>query len=323
MKKRSFIIGLIMILCLFVSACSSSQSNGNTGSEKGAAEAATRTYKSTRGNVKIPVKPKRIVTDFYAGELFSVGANVVGSGSWSFTNPFLKDKLKDVTDVGDPINIEKVMKLKPDLIVVMKDDNYDKLSKIAPTVVIPYNTAKNVQETVKMFGDIAGAKKEAEQFLADFDQKAKAARKKIDKVIDKNATFGIYENTDKGKFWVFNDNGGRGGQAVYNALGLKAPEKIEKDVINTGKMKELSLEVVPEYTADYMFVTDYNPNGDSKTLDKLKASAVWKNLDAVKNNRVFINDFDTFYPYDPISVSKQVDLITDMLVKREKENQKK
>ncbi|RCK13089.1 hypothetical protein DT075_04565 [Bacillus licheniformis] len=62
-----------------------------------------------------------------------------------------------------------------------------------------------------------------------------------------------------------------------------------------------------------MFVTDYNPNGDSKTLDKLKQSSIWKNLDAVKNNRVFINDFDTFYPYDPISVSKQVDLITEML----------
>lgn len=81
---------------------------------------------------------------------------------------------------------------------------------------------------------------------------------------------------------MFNDNGGRGGQAVYNALGLKAPEKIQKDIFKKGDIKELSLEVVPEYAADYMFVTDYNPNGDSKTLDKLKQSSIWKNLDAVK-----------------------------------------
>ncbi|KAA6447260.1 iron-hydroxamate ABC transporter substrate-binding protein [Bacillus swezeyi] len=320
MKKNLFIIGWVMLLCLVVSACGSATQSSDNGDKEEAGEEATRTYKSTRGDVEIPANPKRIVTDFYAGELFSVGANVVGSGSWSFTNPFLKDKLKDVTDLGDPINVEKVMKLKPDLIVVMKDDNYDKLSKIAPTVVVPYNTAKNIQETVKMFGDIAGAKEEADQFLADFEEKSKAAQKKITKVVDKNATFGIYENTDKGKLWVFNDNGGRGGQAVYNALGLKAPEKIEKDIIETGEMKEISLEVLPEYTADYMFVTDYNPNGDSKTLDKLKESSIWKNLDAVKNNRVFINDFNTFYPYDPISVSKQVDLITEMLVKRAEEN---
>ncbi|MBU8684102.1 iron-hydroxamate ABC transporter substrate-binding protein [Bacillus haynesii] len=318
MKKNLLIIGLVMLLCIVVSACGSG--NSSNGNKEKAAEETTRTYQSTRGNVDIPTHPKRIVTDFYAGELFTVGANVVGSGSWSFSNPFLKDRMKDVTDLGDPINVEKVMKLKPDLIVVMNDENYDKLSKIAPTVVIPYNTAKNVQETVKMFGDIAGAKEEAEQFLADFEQKSKAARKKIAQVVDKNATFGIYENTEKGQFWVFNDNGGRGGQAVYNALGLKAPEKIQKDIFKKGEIKELSLEVVPEYAADYMFVTDYNPNGDSKTLNKLKQSSIWKNLDAVKNNRVFINDFDTFYPYDPISVSKQVDLITEMLVKREKEN---
>lgn len=133
-------------------------------------------------------------------ELFSVGANVVGSGSWSFTNPFLKDQLKDVTDVGDPINVEKVMKLKPDLIVVMKDDNYDKLSKIAPTVVIPYNTAKNVQETVKMFGDIAGAKEQADKFLADFEKQSKAAQKKSPKSSTKMQHSAFMKTRIKGSF---------------------------------------------------------------------------------------------------------------------------
>ncbi len=32
-----------------------------------------------------------------------------------------------------------------------------------------------------------------------------------------------------------------GGQAVYNALGLKAPEKIQKDIFKKGDIKELSL----------------------------------------------------------------------------------
>ncbi|MGE9754344.1 iron-hydroxamate ABC transporter substrate-binding protein [Bacillus inaquosorum] len=321
MKKNTLLVGMLVLLLMFVSACSGTASKGSS-SDSASEKTEMRTYKSTKGNVNIPAHPKRIVTDFYAGELLSVGANVVGSGSWSFDNPFLKSKLKDVKDVGDPISVEKVMELQPDLIVVMNEENVDKLKKIAPTVVVPYNTAKNVEDTVSMFGDIAGAKDEAKSFMADFNKKAEAAKKKIAGVIDKDATFGIYENTDKGEFWVFNDNGGRGGQAVYNALGLKAPEKIEQDVIKKGEMKQLSQEVIPEYAADYMFITDYNPKGESKTLDKLKDSSIWKNLDAVKHNRVFINDFDTFYPYDPISVSKQVDLIADMLVKREKENQK-
>ncbi|MBG9770831.1 iron-hydroxamate ABC transporter substrate-binding protein [Bacillus vallismortis] len=320
MKKNILLVGMLVLLLMFASACSGTASKGSS-SDSDTEKTGMRTYKSTKGNVNIPAHPKRIVTDFYAGELLSVGANVVGSGSWSFDNPFLTSKLKDVKNIGDPISVEKVMELQPDLIVVMNEENVDQLKKIAPTVVVPYNTAKNVQDTVSMFGDIAGAKDEAASFIADFNKKAEAAKKKVAGVIDKDATFGIYENTDKGEFWVFNDNGGRGGQAVYNALGLKAPEKIEQDVIKKGEMKQLSQEVIPEYAADYMFITDYNPKGESNTLDKLKESAIWKNLDAVKHNRVFINDFDTFYPYDPISVSKQVDLIADMLVKREKENQ--
>lgn len=47
-------------------------------------------------------------------------------------------------------------------------------------------------------------------------------------MIGKDETVGLYETTDKGEIWIFNDNSGRGGQAVYNALGLKAPAKIEK-----------------------------------------------------------------------------------------------
>ncbi len=52
--------------------------------------------------------------------------------------------------------------------------------------------------------------------------------------------------------------------------------------MKTGAMKQVSQEVIPQYAADYMFITDYNPNGESKTFERLKDSSVWKNLDAVK-----------------------------------------
>lgn len=43
----------------------------------------------------------------------------------------------------------------------------------------------------------------------------------------------------------------------------------------------------------------------------------------MKNNRVFFNDFDTYYRYDPIAITGQIDMIVDMLVEREKENKVK
>ncbi|MDI6550014.1 iron(3+)-hydroxamate-binding protein yxeB, partial [Bacillus subtilis] len=76
------LVGRVVLVLLFVSACSGTASNGSS-SDSASEKTELRTYKSPKGNVNIPAHPKRIVTVFYAGELLSVGANVVGSGSWS------------------------------------------------------------------------------------------------------------------------------------------------------------------------------------------------------------------------------------------------
>ncbi|MBW7459410.1 ABC transporter substrate-binding protein, partial [Paenibacillus sepulcri] len=85
---------------------------------------------------------------------------------------------------------------------------------------------------------------------------------------------------------------------------------------------QLSMEVLPEYAADYMFLTTYDPEKKGDQLKKLKASGVWSGLDAAKNNRIFYNDYDTFYRYDPIAIVGQIDLIADMLIEQAKESQK-
>jgi iron complex transport system substrate-binding protein len=217
-------------LSVFISACSGSNNGSNSapasGDQKEPTSAETRSFKTVKGDIQIPVKPQRIVTDFYGGELLSVGANVVGVEPTAFQNPFLTDLLKEkgTKEVGDPTHLEKTLELKPDLIVVMKDTNYDALSKIAPTLYIPYGTTTNIYDTVKLFGDITGEKEKAEQFIAAFDKKAAEGRARLKGVIDEKATFGLYELTDKNALWIFGDNAGRGGQAIYNALKLYAEE---------------------------------------------------------------------------------------------------
>lgn len=333
LKKNSTIMisALILILSVLVSACGGtnntegSQATTNTPAaesetpETEAPAAQMRSYETAKGAVEIPTKPLRVVTDYYGGELLAVGANVVGVEPSAFDNPFLKEQLKGAEDVGAPINVEKVLELKPDLIVVMYDESYESLSKIAPTLHIPYGTATNIYETVKLFGDIAGAQDKAEQFIADFDKKAAEGREKLKGVVDENATFGLYELTDKGELWIFGDNAGRGGQAVYNALKLKMPavnKTAEEQTV------QLSLEVLPEYAADYMFLTTYDPEKKGEELKKLKESGVWSGLNASKNNTIFYNDFDTYYRYDPIAIMGQIDLIVEMIVKRAEENKK-
>jgi len=328
MKKLSVLLASIILLSVFIVGCGKSEDANEKNAEQEQAESGKnetetadqneemRDYETAKGVVKIPTHPKRIVTDFYGGELLSVGANVVGVEPTAFDNPFIKDLLKDASDIGQPVDAEKVLTLDPDLIVVMYDDNYDKLSEIAPTIHIPYGTATNIYETVQLFADITGNHEEAENFIQKFDEKAKEGRETIAQFIDPNATFGIYELTDKGDLWIFGDNAGRGGQVLYNALQLKMPHKNK----NEEQTLQLSMEVLPEYAADYMFLTTYDPENKGEELKKLKSSQVWQGLDAMKKNQVFYNDFDTFYRYDPLAIYGQIDLFVDMLVERNKEN---
>lgn len=330
-KSRFTAAALMLLLTILLTACggksnsssnpegaaataspASSSSSTEQPAAADAAETAVRDYETPKGTVKIPAKPKRIVTDFYGGELLSVGANVVGVEPSAFQNPFLTDLLKNTTDVGYPINAEKTLELTPDLIVVMYDGNYDALSKIAPTVYIPYGTATNIEETVKLFGDLVGTPDKAEAFLSDFHKKAAEGREKLKGIVKADDTFGIYELTDKGELWTFGDNAGRGGQVLYNALQLKMPKKNQ----NENQTLQLSMELLPQYAGDYMFLTTYDPEKKGDKLKELKASPVWKALPAAKNNRLFYNDFDTFYRYDPIAITAQIDLFVDMIVER-------
>ena len=318
--KLVFMTTMLVLLASMLIACNKSSTGADDKVKESEEEqqiVESRSFDTVKGTVEIPSEPKRIVTDFYGGELLSVDANVVGVEPTAFENPFITDLLKDAVEIGQPINVEKVLELEPDLIVVMYDENYEKLSEIAPTVHIPYGTATNIQETVKLFGDITGNHEEAERFITKFDQKAKEGREKLSNIIDANASFGIYELTDKGELWIFGDNAGRGGQALYNALQLNMPNENEEQTL------QLSMEVLPEYAADYMFLTTYDPENKGEALNNLKDSSIWQGLDAMKNNRVFYNDFDTYYRYDPIAIYEQIDLFVDMLIERNKEKQTK
>ncbi|WP_409177129.1 ABC transporter substrate-binding protein [Brevibacillus fortis] len=330
-KPVKAVLAVIFVFSLFLTACggantampapaTESASKPTDKSTEAPTENKMRTIETPKGTIQIPDKPQRIVTDYYAGELIAVGGNVIGAETEAFKSPFTVEQLKNAQDVGSPrINVEKTLELAPDLIVVMYDDNYEALSKIAPTVYLPYGTATNIYDTVKLFGEVVGDKEKADKFIADFDKKAAWGREKLKGIVDENATVGLYELTNKGDLWIFGDNAGRGGQTVYNALKLKMPhaDKSKEQTV------QLSMETLPEYAADYMFVTFYNPDKNSEALKTLQESAVWKVTPAAKNNQIFYNDYDTFYRYDPIAITAHIDMFVDMLIKRHEENKSK
>lgn len=201
MKKILFPLMLIFVLAL--SACgNSSSSSSNKGNQSTSSDKIT--YQSENGPVKLPAHPKRVVVlGSYTGNVMSLGVNLVGVDSWSKKNPRFQKELKNVEEVSDA-NVEKIMKLKPDVIIGLSNTkNVEKLKKIAPTVLFTYNKVDYLQQHIEI-GKVLNKEKEAKAWVKDFKKRAAEAGKEIKAKIGKDATVSVFESGTK-DLYVFGD----------------------------------------------------------------------------------------------------------------------
>ncbi|MBH5318293.1 ABC transporter substrate-binding protein [Paenibacillus sp. GSMTC-2017] len=325
LQKRTLLLIALVFVVIFVSACGNGQGTNNKGGTGEATETAvvaetadiseTRVYKSSHGDVEIPKIPKRIVAGGHLGSMIALGVKPVGAvKEWEADSPFLEGKVDGITDIGDPHDMETIISLKPDLIVLSYADDVEPFSKIAPTVLIPYESLKSVEEQITVIAELLGKEQEGKDWLAQFDENVVKSRDKVKSVIGENKSATIVAVMD-GTAGFLGDRFGRGGQVLYRILGMKAPEKVQKLIDGDGTVETVSLEILPEVAGgDYVFLSSFIENDPAK--DDLLQSGVWKNLDAVKNNRMFELDHQQFYFSDPISIQGQLNLITEMLTRK-------
>ncbi|MCC4311469.1 ABC transporter substrate-binding protein [Carnobacterium maltaromaticum] len=312
-KGLVFILGVLFVL----TGCGSNTSDTEKAQEKEAT--GTHLFKAANGEIEVPNNPKRVVVRTYMGHVLALDVPVVGATEWDLASPFIDKKVLDkIKDVGVPMNAEEVLALEPDLIITDTEDEVASLEKIAPTVLLPYDTVRNINESVDLFGELLNRKTEAEAWKKSFKENADKERARLAEVnFPMDATVGLYELQDS-KLFVFGSNFGRGGQVLTTGLGLKQQDNIQK-VSDGDGWKELSLEALPDYAADFLFFTSYTANGtESAELTALKANPIWKTIPAVEKNQVIELPFEKMYYYDPIAIQAQLKLITDKLIETQK-----
>ncbi|ULL17071.1 hypothetical protein DVH26_23080 [Paenibacillus sp. H1-7] len=126
-------------------------------------------------------------------------------------------------------------------------------------------------------------------------EKNEAAGKEIKAKLGDNVTVSVFETNTK-DFYVFGDKWARGTEILYQAMGLSMPDKIKSDALGPGFYK-LSQEVLPQYAGDYI-VLSRNLDADAAFKD----SAIWKNIPAVKNQRVIEIETKASSYSDPITL---------------------
>lgn len=266
--------------------------------------AATKKVTTIHGDVEIPTRPQRIVTDDYLGALIALDVIPIGTPGLHLKNLYFAEALAGIEDIGAYGNgsIEKIIDLQPDLIITSENDEtkYNLLSKAAPTISVPYGQLKNAHEELNYFGELLGREAEAKAWLADYDERVAQAKAKVDKAIPPDATFTIFEDNDK-SVYVYGDNFGRGGQPVYQALGRTPPSSSAAEIMEK-QYKEISLEVLADYAGDYIILTS-----NTRTLEDFKQDPIWNTLDAVKNDHLYVWKEERSWYYDPIAVLSQTE----------------
>ncbi|GGF95320.1 ABC transporter substrate-binding protein [Paenibacillus aceti] len=278
-------------------------SQGNTGDSNKAGETTEeRTITDELGHeVKLSGIPQKIFAPNLEDSLLKLGVTPVAQ--WSNAKSghvYLQEQLKDVPRLdftsGMP-SPEAVMAYEPDLIILhtatyAENGAYDSYAKIAPTYVFK-NASGNIEGSLTKIGELLGKSAAADAALQAYREKVEEAKQKLGKVTE-NKNVAIIRFAPRG----VNLMGGQylAGYVLHQDLDLGKTKLVGEE-----NSANLSLEIIPELDADYIFAI--HQGGDLTMMD----SPIWKSMDAVKLGHVFEVDDSYWLGSGLIAYEKIID----------------
>ncbi|GGN91039.1 ABC transporter substrate-binding protein [Saccharibacillus kuerlensis] len=260
-------------------------------------------------------RPKRIAALQFAGALLAMGLKpAVVERRISDYSLQLAEELENAVRI-DETDSEAIERLKPDLILApayLNRERLEELREIAPTIVHPWLEADPVRQLEHLAAKL-GRSAEASDWIAAFQRRAAEARSRVQAVFPPGETAAFYEIA-YGNLYVL-DQGVRGAYVLHEALGLRPPERVHRDVIVPGRYKRIAPERFAEYAADHMFFTVYTEDGEAGN-ERLFQSPEWCRLPAVQEGRIYRVPLERFWFNDGVSIERQLDWITGLLLER-------
>ncbi|MBE7899754.1 ABC transporter substrate-binding protein [Paenibacillus polymyxa] len=322
--KRGIMLGFAVFLMVVLAACGNAASSNQTNDKSGtdalngqSKSVATREYVDATGKkISIPANPQRVVTTQYLDAMLALGVKPVGAASHVLEGDYLKGKIDGIADIGNPTNVEKVLELQPDLIIATEDTSpevKEQLEKIAPTVAVSFGDG-DVFKQLRDVAAVLGKDKEADQWIASFDKKAEEGRKKMAGKFKKDETITIYMTYGKDVLRVY---GARNvGHVIYRSLELNPPEYIRQKLAKDPKYNfvydSISMEKLPELSGDRIIMLVYDEATKDGMLKEIEQSALWRNLPAVKNHKVYFIKADPWFTYSPLAIDQSLDEAVNM-----------
>lgn len=287
--KLASIYAIISIL-LVLAGCGSNQDS----SKENLDNKQKVTVQHELGKTSIPKNPKKIVVLelSFVDALQGLGMKPIGIADDNKTDMIEKlvgDKI-DYTSVGtrQQPNLEVISSLQPDLIIAdyqRHKEIYKDLEQIAPTIELE-SRESTYEENVDSFKTIAkavGKEKQANQRLDEHEKNIAKLKNELKQEKDQTVLPAVVRDTS---FQAHTSSSFDG--EFLEKLGLK------NAVQNKEAYAEMNLEQLSDINPDILILA----NNEGKLLtDEWKGNPLWKNLRAVKNDKVFVVDRDLWTRY--------------------------
>ncbi|NJM87825.1 MAG: iron-siderophore ABC transporter substrate-binding protein [Hydrococcus sp. RU_2_2] len=278
---------LSILIVKLVSACSATH-DINITSYKQPIENC-RTVQHIMGSACIPRNPQRVVIltlDSFANS-WALGIQPIAFNYFPRVPipKYLQGKADRIESIGsyNSPNIEKILRLKPDLIISGSELKgiYKQLSYIAPTVVL--NTPPLWTEMLEELAQVLDKQEVGRKLIDRYWKRVEKLKQTLAdrcktmevSIADISSEYGIGAYGEKHFSW-----------SVLKDIGLQRPKSHNLFYINT----LISKEKISDIDGDVLFVVSSEREDDKKTLNKLKQSPLWLHLEVVQQNKVYVVD---------------------------------
>ncbi len=284
-KLRLASIAAIVSILFVLAGCGSTQNSSKENSDN----SQKVSVQHELGKTKVPKNPKKVVVLelSFVDALQGLGMKPVGIAD---------DNKKDMIEklVGGKINytsvgtrqqpnLEVISSLQPDLIIADVQRHkaiYKELNEIAPTIELK-SRESTYEENIDSFKTIAkavGKEKKAEQRLNEHEETISKLKNELKEESGQTILPAVVRDTS---FQAHTSSSYDG--EFLEKLGLKNAVK------NKEAYAEMNLEQLSDINPDILILAN---NEGKLVTDEWKTNPLWKNLKAVKNDKVFVVDRD-------------------------------
>lgn len=308
--RREFItgVGAAALAAAFLAACGGDDSDEQSDTEASEAAGYPVRIEHVYGVTVIESKPERVATVAWANHEVPLALGVVPVGmskvDWGDDDedgmlPWVEDRLAELSaeppvlfDETNGIDFEAVANTRPDVILAsysgITQDEYDKLSQIAPTVAYPdVPWGATLQEMILINSKAMGLEDEGKQFLADLEEEITATFAGYQQLVGKKVWFGYIDPSDLSQIGYYTTHDSR--PAFTSSVGMATPQLIAEKSAEVDGYYTISAEQAYQLADVDIFVT----TGNASTLEAMQADPLLATVPAIAEGRVVILEDST------------------------------